>query len=59
MFLDVSQLTSYVSRDIDLSEKDDITVLKLELSNGSSFLCVILVGCRFNIICYIIFKATP
>jgi len=40
-------------------KKNDITVLKLELSYGSSFLCIILVGCRFNIIFYIIFEATP
>jgi len=40
-------LTFRVSRNDDLSEKDNITMLKLkhELSYDSSFLCVILVGC--------------
>jgi len=50
----------HVTGNIDLSEKDNFTVLQprlnLELSYGSSFLCVILVGCRSNIICYIIFQ---
>jgi len=36
-FLGVSQVTSHVSINIDLSKKDDITVLKHELSYGSSF----------------------
>jgi len=40
---------SHVSRNIDLSVKDEVTVLKLELSYGRNVLCVILVGCRSNI----------